>query len=447
MSVSSLLWVIGFLTLTCLSFMRKPVWSIALYMMIYFFFPYYWWWGYSLRIRGVRWSLLVGLVCIVVYLINRYGRPRINTGPIEVLFLKENLINFLLGAIVINYIFVHIVLAGGSDVSITLFGLGVKFILLFILMRAAIKSVDDFMLVLLCFIVGLGYLGYQVQMNGVGALVQGRLERIPLPSAETSNFLASMLVCLMPCLGAFFFFTKNTLYKLICLFFYPFIANLLFLCGSRSAFLGIIGAGLYLAVSARKKEWKILLVAIVLSISAAFALLGDVRIIDRFMTTFAAEEDRDQSAAGRLDLWQAGMKVLVDHPLGSGGDGFKGLHSLAYFGKYKAVHNGHLAYAINWGVQGSFLFYSLCLIIFFSCRSSSKYILNRKGLYQESFFGKAMMAGFVGFLIDGIFSNTLDDEWAIWMLALMYSYTKLVQEGQFNLEQKTDNPENFLKQT
>lgn len=438
MSISILVWILLFLFALYLSFFRRPIWSIILYFQIFFFHPYYWWWGRPLRLPGVRWSLLVGLICIAVYFLYRSrDQDAQNTVQNETYLQKDSFINLLMIGLTINYFFVHYLLANGSVISSELFYLGIKFVLLFVLIRFAVKSMQDFVILFFFILFGMGYLGYQVAENGAASIVAGRLEYIPLPSAETSNFLGSLLCLFLPSFGAFFFCIKDKSLKFLSLLCLPYIANLLFLVNSRSAFLGVIAAGVYLLFFTRTKEWKILSVAICLALVAFSFLAKDVRIMDRFMTTFAAEDDRDQSAAGRFDLWTAGSQVLMDYPMGSGGDGFKSVHSLNYFGKYKAVHNGHLAFAINWGFQGIFLYYLMFLVVLKSASSASKYLLVQKGLHRESFFGKCLIAGVIGFCVDGFFSNTLDDEWCFWMLAIMYSYTKLAQQGKFVLQYNT----------
>nr|WP_321399881.1 O-antigen ligase family protein [uncultured Desulfobacter sp.] len=436
MALTSLLWICSFLLLALMSFISRPVWSIILYLMVYFFHPNYWWWGRAFRSPSLRWSLFAGIICIIVYFYNRYVKADSYSNTQQSSLLNSRVINALVLGLALNYVFVHFLLAEVPIISEPLFSAGLKFLILFVLMRYLVQSTEDLFKILIVVLLSLGYLGYQIKMNGVGQMVSGRIEFIPLPSAENSNFAASLIILFLPSLGAYFFCVKNKIYKAISLLALPFVVNLLLLCSSRSAWLGTISGGLFLVGKSKKKEWRILFIAILLALVGLSALARDGRIFERFESIFIEDNDqRDSSASNRLIFWQAGLEVIRDYPLGSGGNAFKEVRSIDYLPKYgydgyKAVHNGYLAFTINWGIQGMAMYLLLAASIVIPCIRASNYLLTNKGLYHESFLGKTLVAGFIAFSVDGVFSNTIDNEWGIWMLALMYAYTVLVQKQQ-----------------
>jgi O-antigen ligase len=277
----------------------------------------------------------------------------------------------------------------------------------------------------------LGYLGYQVWAGGAGHTVHGRLEGLPVPSAQTSNLFASILVLFLPSLGAFFFISKRKTVKILSILCFPFILNIIFLLNSRGSYLGLITAFCSLFLMARKKERKILAIAVIGALFIVPLLAKDSKIYERFGSIFVEEDQRDYSAESRLIFWGAALDMLSDHPFGLGGHAFKKVYGMIYLEKrgidvFRAVHNSYLDIATQWGIQGLFLHLLLIYLIFKKTLKAAQYQLLKHNAYHESFFIKACLSGMVGFSASSIFSNTLDEEWLYWMLAMMLGYIGLV---------------------
>src|SRR6185503_2099984 len=124
------------------------------------------------------------------------------------------------------------------------------------------------------------------------------------------------------------------------------------------AFLGLIAAGAAFLLFARGQTRKKALGALAVGSLALFLLLGDPKIMDRFSTTFVGSEERDQSAASRLDFWRSGLLQMADYPLGAGGGSFK--FSIGRFYQRRiigdeatdrSIHNGYLTEGTDWGFQ------------------------------------------------------------------------------------------------
>ncbi len=114
-------------------------------------------------------------------------------------------------------------------------------------------------------------------------------------------------------------------------------------------------------------------------------LMNDQRIVERFWTIFVGEgEERDHSAAGRLDYWKAGLRMIADHPLGGGGHGFSRAYGMPYIREVsgaefaaRSVHNGYINEVCEWGIQGgilrlAFLYTSMALMFETSRRCSRR---------------------------------------------------------------------------
>ena len=450
MSITLAIWLIIFVSLSWFALVKKPVWGVSLYIFVFFVFPRLWWWGKSNFLLSIRFSLLASLILLVAVFFFRSNsinsKKTIDQGENGNLkdstpvfsFSNKGFITTVIIFTIMNHFIVHYILAGGSVISQEQFILSVKYLILFYLIQRSIQSSTDFLIVLLTIILCLGYIGYQVKMNGAGNINEGRLEDIPIAGAMTSNLFASLIVLFLPMCGALFFVMQPKFIKLCFVLLLPFIINLLFLVNSRGAYLGTIAAGFCLVLMSRKREKQIVLKALFLSVIAVFLLAGNQDIFDRFESIFVSSEDRDSSASSRLIFWQSALEMISDYPLGTGGDGFSKVHGLKYTAKYgitknRAVHNGFLDIACNWGVQGLLLKLLLIYALIVKAYQAANFQLYVQELHKESFLIKSCICGVLGFLVSAVFTTVLDEEWLIWMLAILYSYINLVQNNKFRL--------------
>ncbi|MCO8122496.1 O-antigen ligase family protein [Stieleria sp. TO1_6] len=421
MSLTAVLWLSLFAGCAIAS-IKRPAYAVSAYMLSFFLCPPFWWWGDA--IAGYRWNLYAGLLLLASVFVN--APPPVSTwGKTPKRAVKIGLLMFL------NFTFVHLAFASDAETSFEGWSLASKLLLLMFLTFACIKTHLDLKIVLLSILVGAAYIGYEVTINERGELNSNRLEGIGAPGASTANHFASLMVAVMP-LVAPFFLAGRMWEKVFAVVAAPFIMNVVLLCNSRGAFLAAIMSAVVFLVSApaefRGKSIKLIVAGAI----AAFMLMGDSRILDRFMTTFSAEEDRDASAQSRLEFAKAGLSMIADHPLGAGGDSFKYVHGLKYLrqtgaaDEMKALHNGYLTEACSWGIQGSllrlFLFGTVSLATFRAVRR------NRGESSTDSFERLAacsFLSGLSAVMTTSLFGDHFDSEWGLWMIALMMAYLTL----------------------
>jgi O-antigen ligase len=228
------------------------------------------------------------------------------------------------------------------------------------------------------------------------------------------------MVTLLP-LTAPFFLTGRWWEKLLMLPIAPFIVNVILLCSSRGAFLGAVVSGVaFLFLAPRAVRIKAIKV-VALGVVATSLLLGDPAIVERFMSIFVSGEERDASAKSRIMFAKGGLAMIEDYPLGAGGDGFKKVHAEKYLREYgygsRALHNGYLNEACEWGVQG------LMLRILFMLGTTLILWRNSRlpctaGNEYGHLLGAALAAGLLAFLVTCLFGDFLDSEWGYWVAAL-----------------------------
>ena len=417
MSLTLVLWLLLFVWLT-LAALNRPVYAVAGYMLSFYLCPRFWWWGDL--IEGYRWNFYSGLILLGVVLISA---PR----KISSLDLNSRRVFLIAAFILANATFVNYALASKTEISTEAYMLLVKFLLLCYLIYASIKSKFDMQVVMMSIILGAAYIGFEVTVNDRGELQGNRLEGVGAPGASTANHFASLMVTVLP-LVASFFLVGNIYHKALAVICAPLIVNVILLCNSRGAFLAaIMSAIVFLAMApkgVRKKAWIVVIAGAI----GTFMLMGDSRILDRFMTTFAAQEERDNSAQSRIELIKAGADMIFDHPLGAGGDSFKKVHGVKYLRRHgisdnaKAIHNGYLNETCDWGIQGSLLRLAFFGFTIFATWQHLKASPIDPEFEFERLAACSFLSGIAALLVTSLFGDHLDSEWGLWMVALMIAY-------------------------
>ncbi|MDG2383413.1 MAG: O-antigen ligase family protein [Pirellulaceae bacterium] len=421
MSLTAIVWLLLFVLFTGLAF-RRPVWGVVLYMLTFFAAPAFWWWGKTGMLAGPRWTLLASLLLLVVVILH-FGKEQL--PPCR----ASRLVTLIVLAFVLNATFVHYLLAPSLAISNWAYTLLLKFVLLFFVMRSAIKNRSDFGIVLVAILLGCSYVGYEATINSRGAMAAGRLEGMGVPGAKDANYLASLCVTTLPLVGSLFFIgrIKTKIMSVICM---PFIVNLILLCNSRSSFLSLIVAAPTFVIFSTGRMKRLAIYALCLGGLCFFMLLGDSTIITRFKTTFASAEDRDGSASGRIEYWKAGIRIIKDYPLGNGGDAFQKIFGPRYLGidSEKSVHNGYINDACEWGLQGLALKLMMIGIPFFTlCRK----MWANTDSDKFQFCGVALIASCTALSINTVFGEFLSSEWTYWWVALACAFLKI--EGSTDL--------------
>ncbi|HJW12836.1 MAG TPA: O-antigen ligase family protein, partial [Albitalea sp.] len=401
----------------------RPVWAVALYFQTFFALPQLWWWGDELP--RLRYSLWSGYILLAAALI----APRALIEPKTI----EGKMKTLTILMLVNATFVHLLLAPNRTISLDSYVEMLKYVLLMFLMSSAIKDKTDFQRAVAAMALGAAYIGWEVTVNGRGDFSGSRLEGVGAPGASTANSLANLMLVVLPLAGSLFL-QKSWRWKLTCLVAAPLILNVLLLCNSRGAFLGLIGTGIAFAFLAKGTNRKKALKTLGLAAVALYLLLGDARILDRFMTTFTGSEQRDNSAASRLVFWNAGLRLLNDHPLGAGGGAFKFALGQQYLAietgdtdaDSRSLHNGYLTEATDWGVQGLILKLWLILVAIRAAYRTTERC-RREQRTEEALLGLCVVTMAVGHMIHCFFGSFFDHEWTYWILALLARYSDLYE--------------------
>jgi O-antigen ligase len=335
----------------------------------------------------------------------------------------------------VNAAAVHLLLAADRGVSAEVLTEFFKYVLLYFMMSSAIKDRADLHRVIAVAALGAAYIGWEVTINERGNFNGSRLEGVGAPAAQTSNSLANVMLIMLPLAGSLFL-QKSWKWKIVSIAAAPLILNVLLLCNSRGAFLGLIATGISFVLLARGKTRKRALQTMALGGIVLFFLLGDPDISNRFVTTFVGDEARDNSASSRITFWKAGLAMLSDHPLGAGGGAFKFALGSRYLAalvgvedaESRSLHNGFLTEATDWGIQGFLLkMYVFWMAIRIGYRTTEK--CRKEERLLDALLGLCLVTTAVGFLIHCLFGAFLDHEWGYWILALLVRYGALYHDA------------------
>jgi hypothetical protein len=420
MSVTGLLWLLLFLAL-CLLSLRAPSWGASVYMMTFFALPQLWWWGKSGPLASPRWNLIGGLIFLISVVLTYRPHPLAERLP------RLRMMRLLMVLMVMNYTLVTLLLSINFEMSTEVLFLQLKFIMIVFLMDSAMQDEANFRRVIITMLCGLLFLGVETNLLGAGKYRRGRLEGVGVPGGNSSNQLANLLVTFLPMAGAAIF-SKDKSVRVVGLITSPMALNTLLKCNSRGAFLGVLTGGAVMLLLARGKERRLLLGGALLGGLSLLVLIGDERILGRFQTTFAPQNEQDASAASRLVFWNAALKCLGDHPWGVGGDCYKKILSRTYLSgfaeQHRSIHNGWINEAVQWGVHALVM---RVLLVYHAlrCAISGQKMFRGLGVFDMSLMGLAFIGGLVAFSMSGFFGDYWDSEWGLQLCALCMGYYRI----------------------
>ena len=426
MSLTAIVWAclaVG----TCVLSLKRPVWAVAFYMLTYFAAPHLWWWGDDLpSFRYAFWAGIWLLIVVVFHSLTQSGTrlPGTDGG-------LGRTARFAAAGMVLNATVVHFLIAAEPDISLDTYVELLKYVLLFFLLKGAIRDRGDLRIALISIALGAAYIGYEVTINERGDFNGARLEGVGAPGAQDANGLAQLMLITLPLVGSLVL-NKSIISKVAGIGAAPLVLNVLLLCNSRGAFLGLAGAAGSFVMVARGVTRKKAIQTLALGGVVLYLLLGDPKILDRFSTTFVGSEARDNSAAGRIDFWRASALMIIDYPLGAGGGAFKFIYGPRYLTAVtgdqepdaRSIHNGYLTEATDWGVQGLFfklLFMGAALLATY--RTTNRARLD--GRINDSLIGICVFVAGAGGMIHCIFGSFLANEYMYRLAAILLRYSEL----------------------
>jgi probable O-glycosylation ligase (exosortase A-associated) len=166
---------------------------------------------------------------------------------------------------------------------------------------------------------------------------------------------------------------------------------------SRGGILSLAITGVVMAVLMPKRPTYLL--ALVLTGAIAFRLMGP-EVTARFMTTFASDEQRDESAESRIELWGDCLTVMERHPVfGVGPWHWPRIAPEFGWPEGKQAHSFWMQLGAECGIP-TLLF----LVLFYAVTAGRSWSMARRSRGTEyEAYGLYVVSGLTGFIVSAQF--------------------------------------------
>ncbi len=351
MSLKTILFLVAFIG-CCGGSLYMPLLGILGYIVNYNLAPDTKWWTAPLNDLGVRYSYSLALMTAIGIAINwrslRYGKTfLVGQEKLLLLFLAVIWFSTLIGEETQAYTVV-------DHPAVKM----IK-IMIYVLMMTHVVTTQKYLNMLLwALVLGAFALGWQAYTTPYSHFEGGRLEGIGGPDFAEANFLAAYLAAVMPLIGIQFL-RSRWLGKVVCFVAGVFTANAIVLTRSRGAFVGLVAGAVVAVLLAPKQHRAKIMVGLVVAAVGWFYITNPA-FWERAGTITAADEQRDSSAESRLEIWQASIQMISNHPLGVGaGNFFQSIGRVDPRFVNRDTHNTFLRCGAELGVEGIAVFLAL----------------------------------------------------------------------------------------
>jgi hypothetical protein len=421
MSKTALTWVIGLITGTVLSF-RDPIFGLLAYLWEYYNHPPLRWWGDELP--DLRWSFLIASIFFASYSV--HGKTIFRREIFRHRSTQFLVLLLFVATMVTAFLAVDPVRSRGYVVDIA------KLTLLFCLIVGVVNDFKKYQWVTLALVLGALSWGWEAYTSP--HFNAGRLIAIGGPDSFNDNEAAAHVIPVLPFL-ALFLWRGNLWQRIAAVVAAPFILNMLILCNSRGATVGVAVA---LVAGVLLMNWRLRLRLALVAVAAVplFLMLVDQRFIDRQLTLMQFMEEgidgqaieEDGAANERVLSWKGGLRLVGDRPLGVGGGGYDLLSPVyapevveAHEGELRAVHNTYLWVAADWGIAGL-----VALVGFIASALMTLHRVRRQSSNERMQLETlALEVALISFLGAAVFINRLYAEILYWLVALAASLANI----------------------
>lgn len=391
-----------------------PIYPFISYLVFYYAPPHVNAWGNNLP--DLRWSLTASAAMIASLVALNASLERLNDQR--------------------NPALLWLVMLGLNTMIVTTWALDrarswywavafLKLVLLYALIPAVVRTPAQFDMFGVTHVLGATYWGYKAWDDPHRNA--GRLDNVGGPDSQNDNGAAGHLLTVIPFAALYALTWKKKSHQLGIAVCGAFIVNVFILCNSRGATLGLISAGvaaILLAGKGRRK--KLLMVGVAGAVAVLF--LADSRYISRQQTTV---DPHDNSALSRFAMWQAGIEMMRDRPLGGGGRAFHILspkyipdivEKTAKDVEERASHNTYIQLGTEWGVQALVLYAGLIIATLRMLHQ-----IRRRAPDNNWYFYRSLVieVALVGRMVAGFFSSNLYHESLYWMCALTFALHRI----------------------
>jgi O-antigen ligase len=341
-------------------------------------------WGWAGDLSNL--SLIVGVPTLIGWALNGFGSWRFGRARSVVLAYLMFVVWFVLSATQARD-------TTASYASVVEFS---KLVLPFLVGITMLDGEKDWRPMFWTIVLALGYVGFENNLN----YVRGYNFASEGFGGMDNNFFGAVLVTGIGPAVALVLTSKSWYARGLAAAAGALILHTVLLTFSRGAMVGLLAIGLTAAVMMPKRPKYI--AALVVTVLLTVRLTGP-QLAARYATTFAAAEERDQSAESRVDLWRDCLTVIEAYPVfGVGPANWVVIASSFGWPPGKSAHSVWMETAAEVGIPGV-----LALMLFFGGAGAKLWPIARERQTDANRYEVAVALGvvlsIVGFAVAGQF--------------------------------------------
>lgn len=388
---------------------KNPIFGVYTYLFTFYMSPKYSWW--SNAVPELRYLFIVGLISVISLFM--HGQKQDRPGWLD--FAGARL---FLGMVL--WMWVQYFWAVDQEIHLDGTIEYTKHLIIFFLIYKLFDTRQKIYSFLIAHAFGCFWFGY-LALDASG----GRLESIGGPVGGSNSLGGHVATAMIT--GGIMWLVVRGWQRWFLFFCMPLIANTIVLTVSRGAFLGFFAAGViggaFIPRFYRGKYLVLSILALIL-----VSMLAHDEIKDRFWQTYQAltsdTEEIDHSAASRVEIFNAGIQIGLDYPLGAGYRGTKLLSPLYMDASVlsktggRSAHNTFAAIFAEHGFVGAALYIVLVSWVIktlFRIKNASESRMSK----EDKALAVSLIAAIMGMWVSGMFSNFFFTETQYWLLALL----------------------------
>lgn len=299
-------------------------------------------------LSAIRLEFLLGgvsVICALTYLPNR----TLDIRPAKPLMIAIALLFFAM--------IVQLPMAADPGLARVIFNDRVfKFAMLTFLMAVLIESRRYLWLFQLAFLFSIFYITFESTRGLITGGLYWQNQGVmrlhgAVPIYQHPNNLGGVALGSLPFLW-FYWNEIKPFYQRLCVLVF---ATTSLICviysGSRTAYLGLLGLGVWIWLQSGRKA---VLVLRLLIVGAVVVMMLPQQYIERFQS-IGGKEKEGHSSEARIEILRDAWTVFLENPLGVGVASFPAKR-FERFGRSQDTHNLYLEVATNLGIQGLFVF-------------------------------------------------------------------------------------------
>ncbi|MEW5924483.1 MAG: O-antigen ligase family protein [Candidatus Zixiibacteriota bacterium] len=386
------------LVLNIVVMMKYPMWGLLAYLIIFLLRP-----GEMYpALAAFRVELVTGIFVLVAVII----RQKLVEGTVS--FPRDRITLSLIAFLAVMCISIF----SSYEKSLTIDEC-IGFIKLLIFYYLIVSVIDNkrkfvaFMTVFLFLIAYIAFDAFKSYISG-GFITRMGVDRMygSTSAGGDPNALAATLGATIPLVIASAFYFRHLLVKISLWLLALGMAYLITITASRSGLLAFIGVLFGGFIYARHKV--ILFAAAVLLIAGVWsAMPGQYR--QRYMT-LSDMEDINQTSSGRIEIWEAGIKMIAARPiLGVGAGAFSTAAGSGNFGysSYMEAHNLYIQLMATTGIIGFVVWFAFIYFLIKNLRIIIRAVRERAEELWVSTYCEAFIVSMIALFVSGLFGHNL----------------------------------------